>query len=41
MAEIIEGTKEVEQKVDMSLELLDVDALDTGKYHSYGICRPY
>ena len=40
IAEIVEGTKEVEQKIDMSLELLDIDALDTGKYHAMVIQDP-
>ncbi len=32
--------KEPEQKVDMSLEMLDIDALDTGKYHAMVIQNP-
>ena len=40
IAGIIEGTKEVEQKVDMSLELLDIDVLDTGQYHAMVVQYP-
>ena len=40
IAEGIEGSKEAEQKVDMSLELLDIEALDTGKYHALVVQDP-
>ena len=36
----MEGTKETEQKIDMSLELLDIEALDTGQYHALVVCDP-
>ncbi len=36
----IYGNKEPEQKVDMSLEMLDIDALDTGRYHAMVIQDP-
>jgi len=36
----ISSDKEPEQKVDMSLEMLDIDALDTGKYHAMVIQDP-
>ncbi len=38
---VIEGSKEPEQKTDMALEMLDVDALDTGKYHAMVIQDPH
>jgi hypothetical protein len=34
VAGIIEGTREIEQKIDMSLELLDIQSLNTGQYHA-------
>ncbi len=37
--EVIEE-KEPEQKIDMSLEMLDIDALNTGKYHAMVIQDP-
>ena len=40
VAGIIEGSKEVEQKIDMSLELLDIQALDTGQYHALVVQDP-
>ena len=40
IAGIIEGAKEVEQKIDMSLELLDIDALNTGQHHAMVIQDP-
>lgn len=36
----IAGGKEAEQRIDMSLELLDIRALDTGKYHAMIIEDP-
>jgi len=39
-AEIIEGIKDPEQRIDTSLELLDIEALDTGKYHALVIQDP-
>ena len=41
IAEVIEGTKEAEQKIDMSLELLDIEALNTGKHHAMVIQDPH
>ena len=40
IAEAIKGAKEQENKVDMSLEMVDVDALDTGKYRAMVIQDP-
>jgi len=37
---LVEGAKEPEDKIDMSLEMLDVDALDTGKYFATIIQDP-
>ncbi len=37
---LIEGDKEPEQKVDMRLEMVDIDALDTGKYDAMVIQDP-
>ncbi len=34
-------SKEPEKKVDISLEMLDIDALDTGDYHAMVIQDPY
>ena len=34
------GTREPEQKIDLSLELLDIQSLDTGKYHALVIQDP-
>jgi hypothetical protein len=36
----IEGTREAEQKIDMSLELMDIEALDTGRYHAMVVQDP-
>ncbi len=36
----IEGNKEPEQKIDMSLEMMDIEALDTGKYHAMVVQDP-
>ena len=40
MAEIIKGERESEQVVDMSLEMMDIEALDTGQYHAMIIQDP-
>jgi hypothetical protein len=40
VAKAIEGAKEDQSKVDMSLEMMDVDALDTGKYRAMVIQDP-
>lgn len=40
MSGIIEGAKEAGRKVDTGLELLDIDALDTGQYHAMVIQDP-
>ena len=40
LAQHIEGTKEVEQRIDMSLELLDIEALDTGRYPAMVVQDP-
>jgi hypothetical protein len=39
-AEAIESAKEDEKKVDMSLELLDIEALNTGQHHAMVIEDP-
>ena len=36
----LEGAKDAQQRIDMSLELLDVLALDTGRYHAMVIVDP-
>ena len=40
LAGIIRGTKEAGQRIDTGLELLDIDALDTGQYHAMVILDP-
>ena len=40
IAAAIKGAKEVEHKVDMALEMLDVQALDTGRYHAMVVVDP-
>jgi hypothetical protein len=40
VAQIIEGEKEAKHMVDMSLEMLDVEAMDTGRYHAMVIQDP-
>ena len=40
VAGLVEGAREIEQKIDMSLELLDLEALDTGKYHALVVQDP-
>lgn len=40
LAQAIAGTRQDGDAVDMSLELLDMDALDTGKYHAMVIQDP-
>jgi hypothetical protein len=40
VAEAVEGARDVEQRIDMSLELLDIEALDTGKYHAMVVQDP-
>jgi len=37
---VIEGDKEPEEKIDMSLEMLDIEALDTGEYYAMVIQDP-
>jgi len=37
---VIEGDKEPEERIDMDLEMLDVDALDVGRYHAVVIQDP-
>ena len=36
----VQGSKEVQQKIDLSLELLDIEALDTGEHHALVIQDP-
>ena len=40
MAQAIESTKETQHVVDMSLEMVDIEALDTGEYHAMVIQDP-
>ena len=40
LAQTIESTKEAKQMVDMSLEMVDIAALDTGEYHAMVIQDP-
>ena len=40
VAQAVVGTMAVREAVDMSLEMLDLDALDTGKYHAMVIQDP-
>ena len=40
LAEAIQGTKDVEEKIDLSLELLDIAALNTGKHHAMVVQDP-
>jgi len=40
MAQMIEGEKEARHAVDMSLEMLDPEAMDTGRYHAVVIQDP-
>ena len=40
LAQAIESTKEAKQMVDMSLEMVDIAALDTGEYHAMVIQDP-
>ncbi len=39
-AVIIESTKEPEDRIDMSLEMVDIDALDTGRYQAMIVQDP-
>jgi len=39
-SESIQGSREVEDKLDMSLELLDIETLNTGRYHAMVIQDP-
>ena len=40
LAQAVEGAKEVAQRIDMSLELLDIEALNTGEYHAMVVQDP-
>ena len=40
VAQGVESTKETRQAVDMSLELVDIEALDTGQYHAMVVQDP-
>jgi hypothetical protein len=40
ISESIEGSRETKQRVDMGLEMLDIEALDTGQYHAMVIQDP-
>jgi len=39
-AELIRGTRQPESKVDLALEMLDIDAMDTGRYRAMVIQDP-
>ena len=39
-AQVVEGSKESQHMVDMSLEMVDIDALDTGRYQAMVIQDP-
>ena len=41
MAEKIQGAKEADQKMDMSLEMLSIESLDTGQFHAMVIQNPH
>ena len=41
LAGVVEGAKEAANRVDMSLEMVDVEALDTGEYHAMVIQDPH
>ena len=41
LALAIEGQRETQQKIDTSLELLDIEALDTGQYHALIVQDPH
>ena len=41
LAQHIQGRKEAEQKMDMSLEMLSIESLDTGQYHAMVIQNPH
>ena len=40
LAEMVESDKDAQNVVDMSLEMVDIDALDTGRYHAMVIQDP-
>ena len=40
IADAIEGVKETQQKIDLSLELLDMEALNTGEHHAMVVLDP-
>jgi hypothetical protein len=40
LAGVIEGAKEAKNKIDMSLELLDIETLNTGRYHAMVVQDP-
>ena len=40
LAEVIEGAREPHDRIDMSLEMVDIDALDTGQYHAMVVQDP-
>jgi len=41
LAATIEGAREAEDRIDMSLEMVDVNALDTGQFHAMVVQDPY
>ena len=40
LAEAVEGSKDPQHRIDMSLEMVDTEALDTGQYHAMVIQDP-
>jgi hypothetical protein len=41
VADVIEGTIEAQQRIDMALEMVDIDALDTGEYQAMVVQDPH
>lgn len=40
LAEAVEGSKDPQHRIDMSLEMVDIEALDTGEYHAIVVQDP-
>ena len=40
LAAAVEGTKDPQQRIDMSLEMVDIEAMDTGQYHAMVVQDP-
>ena len=41
LSQLMEGAKEGEDRIDMFLEMMDIEALDTGQYHALVVQDPY